>query len=226
MNVGKIISEIDKNPFVIGIAGGTGSGKSFYAEKLKIALVKKGHEVLLIKQDDFAIGRHFKNKLISKYKYDDPENYRIDELINIIKQLKSDKAVNFLAYDLKNHEPTEQKTIQFVSKKPKIIIIEGIYAWYGNLKRNIDYKIFIDVDINTRFILRANRNVNELKINNFELVTKMFWTNAYYAHRDFVEPMSRSANLIMKPKINLHSILVASFAKTQPVESCDETIKD
>ena len=217
-STGKIISKINKNPFVIGIAGGTGSGKSFYAEELSKDLEGHGYETVLISQDDFAIGRHFKDKNTSKYKFDDPKNYRIEELAKAIKYLKAGKPIVFSAYDLKNHEPTKLKTLKFCTEKPKAILVEGIYAWLGILEAYIDYKIFIDVSPETRFILRTNRNVAQLKVNDLETVTKMFWTNAYYAHKDFVEPMSKSADLIMQPEINLQKILTGQKATLDRIQ--------
>jgi len=194
-----------KGPFVVGICGGSASGKSTISESIKNNLVNKGAEVIVINQDDFSIGKDFEDKDISPYKWDDPKNYRIDECISIINNIINNKQSNFLAYTLEAHKPTIQKTIQpFTdSDLPKIIIIEGIFAWYAKLYKMVDFKIYLELNFYDRFILRLNRNVFENKVTDIDTVINQYFTHVAKAQKDFLEPMRLQADFVINRKIIL-----------------------
>ncbi len=183
-------------PFTMAISGGSGGGKSFVAFQIKDYLKQQGYEVLVVAQDDFAIGRGFKNKNTSRYRWDDPENYRMQECISVINDLKNLKEVSFMAYDLINHEPSTAKRIEFKTDLPKIIIFEGILAWYGALEGLADYKLFIEVDFYKRFVLRLFRNVLSIKNIDIDTMIKQYFTHVKQAHFELIEKLKLGADCL------------------------------
>lgn len=210
MIVTKIISKLNTSTsgvITVGIAGGSGSGKSFTSKKIGNLLKKNRIDVAIINQDDFSIGKNFKGKHTSKYKWDDPDNYRIDECVIALKKLIDGESVDILAYTLKDHMPSAQKTVEFKNNNlRRVIIIEGIFAWYGKLESLVDYKIFLDVDFFRRFILRLNRNVNEIKNTDFNTVVSQYFGSVARADIDIISPMKHSADKVIKRKVDFNDL--------------------
>lgn len=219
----KITSRLKlKDTVVVGIAGGSGSGKSHYSAQLEAELNELNIPCVLINQDDFAIGRGFKKKKSSRYKWDDPENHRLDECIDVISKVSQGKSVSYDAYSLLTHEPSERKTIEPIKSVKKVIILEGILAWYGQLDKLVDLKIYIDVNFFVRFILRANRNVNIVKNSDLDVVIQQFFTHVMYADTDILLPMSTSADITLHPDIDLTSIVKTGLTSSDP---CPEGLR-
>ena len=213
----QIISKLKEanRPLVVGVSGGSASGKSTYSHQINLELQELGCNVTVINQDDFAIGRHFKNKHTSPYKWDDPDNYRLSDCAATISSLKRGKATTFMAYTLEAHEPILSKTLKSyaLSHKPYVIIVEGIFAWYGTLAPIIDYKIYLDADFYRRFVLRLNRNVYESKHTDVDTVIRQYFTHVARAQFDLLDPLKNSADVIIGRDIPLPQVTSDSTPK-------------
>lgn len=205
----KITSKLAQNhDLVIGIAGGSGSGKSYLSEKLKESLARHDLDVLIINQDDFCLGKKFKNRHNSKYKWDDPANYRLDECLVALSNLRKGEPATYSAYNLIDHEPAKLKTIKpSTNSRQRIIILEGILAWYGPLNNHIDYKIYLEANFYKRFVLRAYRNV--VKIGNVDLnkTIEQFFSHVMLAEIDILSKLKIEADDIVERDVPLNDLI-------------------
>lgn len=204
------IGSLNQDTIVIGLMGGSASGKSYTSNQLSAWAVAHGYDVVTLHQDDFALGRLWDRRHTSPYRWDDPDNYRLDEAYNILMQfLKGDK-LSFLAYSLKAHEPSIEKTLSWhYANQPtgqRLVIVEGLFAWRAPFDRLIDLRVFLDVDFWHRYVLRLQRNVVDAKVTDFQKVTEQYFSFVSRAYSELLEPEKAKADLIIENKINLKTI--------------------
>ena len=178
---------------IIGISGGTGSGKTTVAERI-LEDVSDEH-VLYLQQDsyyrnlgDMPIGlRHQIN-------FDHPDALDNDLFVNHIKALRAGEPIAMPLYDFTNHT-RRHETIR-IDPKP-ILIIEGILIFVDAVLRELmDIKIFVDTDDDLRFIRRLRRDVNE-RGRSAESVIDQYLKTVRPMHDQFVEPSKRHADVII-----------------------------
>lgn len=178
-------------PFIIGITGGSGSGKTYIAEAL---LNKMGrHNAVLIQQDCYYrdLGNiPFKKR--SKRNFDHPSALELELFENHLRSLIAKKAIDVPVYDYITHT-RKQITKRVVPKK--IIIVEGNFLLISNrLKDLIDFKIYINADRDIRFIRRLKRDINERKRTVISVI-KQYLNSVRKMHLEFVEPSKAYADL-------------------------------
>lgn len=187
---------------------GSGSGKSYLSEELKESLVTQGFDVLVINQDDFCLGKKFENRHNSKYKWDDPANYRLDECLETLNKLRKGKSATYMAYDLIDHEPAKLKTIKpNISSKQRVIILEGILAWYGALNNHVDYKVYLEANFYKRFVLRAYRNVIEIGNVDLNKTIKQFFSHVSLAEVDILANLKDKTDDLIEQNLPLDSLI-------------------
>ena len=148
-----------KKPTIIGIAGGTSSGKTTIANRLYDEAIKTG-TVALIKIDDYY---HNKDKVqrteTGKANYDHPDSYDTDYLIKQLNELKNGNAIDKPLYDfVVQARKTETEHIE----PAQIIIVEGILTFaIPRLRKLFDIKIFVDTPDDIRFIRRLKRDIQD-----------------------------------------------------------------
>ena len=146
-----------KNPIIIGIAGGTGSGKSTVTNEIYKAITDKN--VAVIEQDSYYKDQSdlsFEERV--KTNYDHPFAFDNQLLINHLRKLINWEPIEKPIYDFENHN-RKKETILVEPKD--IIILEGILILYDEELRNLmDIKIFVDTDADVRVIRRINRDIN------------------------------------------------------------------
>jgi uridine kinase len=178
---------------IIGISGGTGSGKTTVAKRI-LEDVSDEH-VLYLQQDsyyrnlgDMPIGlRHQIN-------FDHPDALDNDLFVNHIKALRAGEPIEMPLYDFTNHT-RRHETIR-IDPKP-ILIIEGILIFVDAVLRELmDIKIFVDTDDDLRFIRRLRRDVNE-RGRSAESVIDQYLKTVRPMHDQFVEPSKRHADVII-----------------------------
>ena len=179
-------------PVIIGISGGTGSGKSTIADAIQKEVKDN---ITIIMQDSYY--KNFSHLLLeerSQINFDHPETLDTELFIKHIKLLKKNVPVEIPIYDFKTHT----RTSKTVLKKPsKIIILEGILLFENEKLRNLmDIKIFVDTDADIRILRRIERDMNE-RGRDLDSIIKQYRETVQPMHIEFVEPSKRFANVII-----------------------------
>lgn len=182
-----------KKPIIIGVAGGSGSGKTTVSQAIYREF--SGSPITIIEQDYY-----YKNQPElpieerKKQNYDHPSAYDNDLLLNHINLLLARKAVDIPQYDYTNYMRHSETKYQ---EPVDMIIIEGILALYDERIRNLmDIKLFVDTDADLRFIRRMLRDIQE-RGRSVESVVKQYTEQVRPMHNQFVEPTKRHAHIII-----------------------------
>lgn len=177
---------------VIGIAGGTGSGKSTLINKIK----KEFCDEISILSHDFYYKSHsnMTQEERAKLNYDHPNAFDTDLMIEHITQLKQWKSINRPVYDFTIHNRLDET----VTVNPsKVIVVEGILIFENpTLVDYFDIKVFIDTDADVRIIRRILRDVTE-RGRTLESVINQYITTVKLMHEQFVEPSKKNADIII-----------------------------
>ncbi len=179
-------------PIVIGIAGGTGSGKSTIVESIKKEI---GDNIAILCHDYYYKSNdHLSYEERSKLNFDHPNSLETDMMIHHIRMLKENKAVDIPLYDFVNHTRSE-KTLRVEPKR--VIIVEGILIFENKeLVDELDIKVFVDTDADVRIIRRILRDVKE-RGRSLDSVVNQYLTTVKVMHEEFVEPSKRKADIII-----------------------------
>ena len=181
-----------KDILIIGIAGGTGSGKTTITNKL---VDKFGGDVSVIKHDNYYKEHHdMAYEERSKLNYDHPNSLDTDLMIEHIKALKEGKSVECPVYDFTIHDRSNET----VTIKPtKVLIIEGILIFQDKrLCKEMDIKIFVDTDADVRILRRILRDVKE-RGRSLDSVVDQYLATVKPMHETYVEPSKKNADIII-----------------------------
>ena len=183
-----------KKPIIIGIAGGSASGKTSVARKL-VKNFDDYKTVAIIRQDDYYRDQShmpFQERL--KTNYDHPDAFDNELLIRQIDELASGKSVEKPTYDYVNHT---RSTITEVVHPSDVLILEGLFVLEDEeIRKRLDMKIFIDTDADIRFIRRLKRDVRD-RGRTIESVCDQYMNTVRVMHEAFVEPSKRKADIII-----------------------------
>ena len=178
---------------IIGICGGTGSGKTTVANRILESV--SASEVVFIQQDSYYRNitdlpldyRHIAN-------FDHPDALDNDLLVNHVRRLKAGEAVELPLYDFRTH--TRMNETRHVEAKP-IVIVEGILIFADpRLLEQMDIKVFVDTPDDIRFIRRLRRDLDE-RGRTLESVIEQYVATVRPMHMQFVEPSKRHADVII-----------------------------
>lgn len=183
----------NKKPIVIGIAGGTGSGKTSISNKVMKTFADKS--VLLIQQDSYYHDQShitFEERL--KTNYDHPKAFDNKLLMKQVQQLQNRQSIKVPVYDFAIH--TRSDKILHVDPKD-VIILEGILVLEDAKLRNLmDIKIYVDTDADIRILRRMVRDIKE-RGRTLESVIDQYLSVVRPMHNQFVEPSKRYADVII-----------------------------
>ncbi|MCD4752348.1 MAG: uridine kinase [Anaerolineaceae bacterium] len=181
------------DPLVIGIAGGTGSGKTTIAHEI---LHRVGANKLAILSHD-AYYRNQKGMPIeerAKVNYDHPDSLETELLVEHVKQLKQGRQVHMPVYDFTTHSRKEETVL--IEPQP-VILVDGILIFVEReLRKLFDVKIFVDTHADIRFIRRLQRDIIE-RNRTQESVIRQYLETVRPMHMEFVEPSKRHADVII-----------------------------
>ena len=178
---------------IIGISGGTGSGKTTVANRILESV--SASEVVFLQQDSYY--RNI-NDLPLDYRnianFDHPDALDNDLLVNHVRRLKAGESVELPLYDFKTH--TRMNETRHVEPKP-IVIVEGILIYADpRLLEQMDIKVFVDTPDDVRFIRRLRRDLAE-RGRTVESVIEQYIATVRPMHLQFVEPSKRHADVII-----------------------------
>ena len=196
-------SYIAMNVTVIGVAGGTGSGKSTLVKRLQEAFCNDDVATLC---HDYYYKAHpeLTYEERTKLNYDHPQAFDTDMLVEHIKALKNNNTINRPVYSFVEHNRTDETV---VVKPSKVIIIDGILIFENKeLRELMDIKVFVDTDADLRLARRILRDVRE-RGRSMESVINQYTGTVKPMHEEFVEPSKKYADVII-PEGGFNSVAV------------------
>lgn len=179
--------------FVIGVAGGSGSGKTTVVRRIVDSLGSE--HVTLLDHDRYYRDRNdLRLEERASLNYDHPDSLETDLLVRHVRELRAGRAVQVPRYDFTRHARLpETETCQ----PRRALIVEGILVFTdAALRELMDIKVFVDTDSDTRFIRRLQRDVAE-RGRTMESVIDQYQSTVKPMHLEFVEPSKRYADVII-----------------------------
>ncbi len=176
---------------IIGISGGSGSGKTTIVRKISEIIP----DFLFIPQDNYyKSAEYINNKNITAFNFDHPEAFDNELILKQLKKLKNFKAVDMPQYDFVHH----RRMNQYLTIEPKkLIIFEGIMIFFDKRIRDLlDLKLFVDTPDDIRFIRRLKRDTTE-RGRTVESVIQQYLEVVRPGHYEFIEPTKMYADLII-----------------------------
>ncbi|SDI93733.1 uridine kinase [Salimicrobium halophilum] len=200
-------------PIVIGVAGGSGSGKTSVTKSIIQQFTE--HSILMIEQDYYYKDQShlpFEERLNTNY--DHPLAFDNDLLIDHLKQLLNRESVEKPVYDYKMHTRSDE-TIHVDAKD--VIILEGILILEDEKLRDLmDIKVFVDTDADVRIIRRLLRDINE-RGRTLDSVIEQYTNVVRPMHLQFVEPTKRYADIIIPEGGQNHVAIDIMATKIQTI---------
>ena len=188
---------------VIGVAGGTGSGKSTLVKRLQETFKD---EVATICHDYYYKAHpELTYEERTKLNYDHPKAFDTDMMVEHIKALKNNVPVERPVYSFVEHNRTEEKVLV---KPSKVIIVDGILIFENKELRDLmDIKVYVDTDADIRLARRILRDVRE-RGRSMESVITQYTSTVKPMHEEFVEPSKKYADVII-PEGGFNSVAVS-----------------
>lgn len=177
---------------IIGIAGGTGSGKTTLTSRLK---ERFGNDVSVISHDNYYRSQDdipFEERV--KTNYDHPDSFETDLLISHLEQLRKGYSIECPIYSFSEHTRTKQTR---KINPTKVIIVEGILIFQNpELLNMMNIRIYVDTDPDVRILRRILRDVKE-RGRSLDSVVTQYLSTVKPMHEQFVEPSKRNADIIV-----------------------------
>ncbi len=180
-------------PLVVGIAGGTGSGKTTVARKLAAAM-PPGRCATIEHDAYYRDQSHLTRDQREAINYDHPASLESDLLAHHLVELRAGRAVDVPIYDFANHtRKVERRRVE----PARLIVVEGILVFVEPALRELmDIKIYVDTDPDIRLIRRIRRDL-EQRGRTFQSVRDQYYSTVRPMHIEYVEPTKRWADLIV-----------------------------
>jgi len=182
-----------RRPIIIGVAGGTGSGKTTVAQ---VILERVGRDRIAYIQHDsyYRDQSHLPPEERAKVNYDHPNSLESDLLVRHLQMLQAGQPVEVPVYDFTTHTRTNRT---YRVEPRRVILVEGILIFAEKALRDMfDIKIYVDTDADIRFIRRLQRDIAE-RGRTMESVIEQYLSTVRPMHLEFVEPSKRYADVII-----------------------------
>lgn len=181
-------------PLIIGIAGGTASGKTSISRHIQ-EMYDDVTSVLIIRQDDYYKDQSEKTmEERTKTNYDHPDSIDTDLLVAHVHELMEGKSIQKPLYDFVEHTRSKETEICYPCD---VLILEGLFVLQDpKIRELLDIKVFVDTEADIRFIRRLLRDVQE-RGRSMESVVSQYTSTVRPMHESFVEPSKKYADIII-----------------------------
>jgi len=205
---------------LIGIAGGTGSGKSTFTNRLKEAF---GDDVAVLYHDNYYRAQDdipFEER--KKVNYDHPDAFETELLLEQLKELKEGRAIECPVYDYSSHNRSDR----FVRVEPRhVILLEGILVLADKKLRDLlDVKIYVEADADERILRRVIRDVKE-RGRDIEGVVEQYLTTVKPMHYLYVEPTRALADIVINSGMNQVAFTIVKNSIQEMLEEQEDSDK-
>lgn len=204
---------IGTKPYVVGVAGGTGSGKTTIARRIADALPSE--MVTILEHDAYYFDRgDLTYEERCELNFDHPDSLETTLLVEHVRALKAGRRIEVPMYDFKIHRrgPHTRR----IDPTP-IVVVEGILLFSDvPLREELDLKLFVDTDADIRVLRRVRRDM-EHRGRSFESIREQYYKTVRPMHLQFVEPSKRWADLIIPEGGNNQVALDLITAKVRAV---------
>lgn len=181
-------------PVVIGIAGGSASGKTLISKRLKSAF-EHLNSIVIIRQDDYykdQSNMSMEERLLTNY--DHPFAFDNSLLVSHLDQLLLEQPIQKPVYDFVNY--TRSSIIETIFPAD-VVVLEGLFVLEDeNIRKRLDIKVFVDAQADVRFIRRLMRDVHQ-RGRTLESVVEQYTTTVRLMHEQFIEPSKKHADIII-----------------------------
>lgn len=187
----QLSNKANDRPILIMVAGGSATGKS--SQVLPQILNAFGDKAVLVEQDWYQLGIHFNEKDTSPYKWDDPRNFQVGLFARSLAELQKGNTITAPSFDV---VALDSASTRHIAPRP-VIVVDGIYALYGELEKLADYRIYVTMPLYGRFIRRLFRMIYDQKQDKPQTAFKHVYGSVLRAHQDFVSTQALSADCIV-----------------------------
>ena len=200
-------------PYIIGIAGGSGSGKSTFAQRLKEAFPD---QVALISCDNYYLPHdELSLEERAELNYDAPEALEFDLMVRHLEQLRNGEAAQCPVYDFTRH--TRSDAVTEVLPRP-VILIDGILIFHDPaLRACMDLKIYVETDADERILRRARRDMRD-RGRDLDSVIHQYLSTVKPMHNTYVEPTKVFADIILNGGKNKQAFLLVKAQIAQRLQ--------
>ena len=179
------------NTMIIGIAGGTGSGKTTLTEHLAAQF---GANISFVHHDNYYKRQNVPFEERCKQNYDHPDAFDTDLMVQQLRELKAGHAIRCPVYSYTDHNRTDETIL---IRPAPVVIVEGILIFQDpRLRELMDIRIFVETDADVRILRRALRDVEE-RGRSMQSIVNQYLTTVKPMHEQFVEPSRKYADIIV-----------------------------
>ncbi|MEK6706169.1 MAG: uridine kinase [Bdellovibrionota bacterium] len=195
--------------FIIGIAGGSGSGKTTFAQKI----IKRVNDprVILLHQDSYYLpSPPWHIKIHGEPNFDHPDAFDWSLLKDHLMRLKAGDEVATPIYDF--HTSRRQQETRNVGPC-RTILVEGIFVlWEPDVRSMFDVKVYLNVEADIRFIRRLHRDVRE-RGRNLDSIIRQYYNTVRPMHHEFLEPTRQYADIVVGDETDIAAEVLAAKIK-------------
>lgn len=201
-------------PFVIGVAGGSGSGKSTVTREM-LACIGPDKAVVVMQDDYYLDQTRLSPEERHKTNYDHPQAFDWPLMVQQVQALCRGEPINMPVYDFTQHNRSSQT---MTVKPAPVIVVEGLFALFdAQLRELMSLKVFVDTAADVRLIRRLQRDTSE-RGRSAESVIQQYLDTVRPMHQQFVEPTRRHADVILphganKPAVDIITAKVISLIR-------------
>jgi uridine kinase len=207
--------------FLVGIAGGSGSGKTTFAKKILQRVPKElGSQVALLHQDSYYLQSppaHL--RVHGESNFDHPDAFDWKLLKDHLQRLKDGERVETPIYDFRSN----RRTIPTAPVGPcKVILMEGIFTlWDAEFRDLFDLKVYLNVEADIRFIRRLHRDVRE-RGRSLDNIIRQYYDTVRPMHHEFLEPTRQYADIVVGEETDIAAAVVAARVNEAILEKVQE----